>query len=381
VTLRNPLLAWLRRLDPRLVDGLLVAALAAAVLVQQLHLNPGHVYRPAMAVVGGVLPLLWRRRYPLAAHLLVIAALVAGGQQPVTASLFATFVGFYSVAAYSRWRVPAVVLPMLGALTLWLLVPLSHPSIPAWGLELTGGLGVWVIGNSVASLRTRAFSLEERALRVERERELSTQLALAGERARISRELHDIVAHSVSVISVQANVARKLMRKDPDSAAAALVSVEGSAREALSELRSLLGLLGEGSDAELGPQPGIDQLGLLVRRVGAAGLPVRLEVAGRARPLPPGLDLAAYRIVQEALTNSLRYAHGADTRVSVAYDDSELRLAIVNEPGGAAAGPAGSGRGLLGLKERASIYGGEVEAGRRPEGGFAVRARLPLLPA
>jgi len=188
VTLRNPLLAWLRRLDPRLVDGLLVAALAAAVLVQQLHLNPGHVYRPAMAVVGGVLPLLWRRRYPLAAHLLVIAALVAGGQQPVTASLFATFVGFYSVAAYSRWRVPAVVLPMLGALTLWLLVPLSHPSIPAWGLELTGGLGLWVIGNSVASLRTRAFSLEERALRVERERELSTQLALAGERARISLE-------------------------------------------------------------------------------------------------------------------------------------------------------------------------------------------------
>jgi len=226
-------------------------------------------------------------------------------------------------------------------------------------------------------LQTEA--LRERSQQLERERELSTRLARADERQRIARELHDVVAHSVSVMVVQAGAARTLVGRDSERAATALLAVEASGRQALGELRHLLGLLTD-ADAEptLAPQPGLDQLGPLIERVNQSGLSVDLGIDGMRRPLSPGLDLTAYRIVQEALTNALKYARGARTQVHVDFGEKELRVEVVDGGGTSLDGVSGAGRGLLGMRERVAIYDGELEAGPRPEGGFAVRARLPL---
>jgi len=204
-------------------------------------------------------------------------------------------------------------------------------------------------------------------------------VALADERQRIARELHDVVAHSVSVMVVQTGAARTLLTRAPDQAAEALLAVERSGREALGELRALLGLLTQ-ADAEpaLAPQPGLGQLDRLVERVGEAGLPIELHVDGTPRALPPGLDLTAYRILQEALTNALKYAGGARTTVTVEFGERELRLEVLDAGVQKPNGQAGAGRGLLGMHERVAVYGGHLETGQRPEGGFAVRARLPL---
>jgi signal transduction histidine kinase len=186
----------------------------------------------------------------------------------------------------------------------------------------------------------------------------------------------------VSVMVVQAGAGRRLLARQPERAGEAMREVESSGRDALTELRRLLGVLAERPDElVLAPQPGLGQLDALVDRVGSAGVPVALRVVGSPRPLPPGLDLAAYRILQEALTNVLKHAAGARTEVVVEYGESDLRLAVVDEGVSRSAGPAVAGRGLLGMHERAAVYGGDVEAASRPEGGFAVRARLPLEPA
>src|SRR5262249_20805375 len=240
--------------------------------------------------------------------------------------------------------------------------------VPSWLLELIVGLGVWSAGNAVRERQARADALEERAHQLERERELATRVALAEERGRIARELHDVVAHSVSVMLVQAGAARTQLPKQPERATDALRQVETSGREALAELRRMLGLLTDADTAaELAPQPGLEQLERLVERVGQAGLDGGIQIAGDRRSLPPGLDLTAYRIVQEALTNALKYAAGARTSVVVEYDETEVRLAIFDSGGNSADETEGAGRGLLGMRERVAVYGGALEAGRRPE--------------
>jgi signal transduction histidine kinase len=246
--------------------------------------------------------------------------------------------------------------------------------IPASGFELILGLTLWLVAGAVRQL-------QERNRQLERERELATRVALAQERARIARELHDVVAHSVSVMVVQAGAGRRLAAGQDGRAAEAMQSVESAGREALSELRRLLGLLTE-DDGEpaLAPQPGLAQLQVLVERVGSAGLPVEVRLEGSPRPLPPGLDLTAYRIIQEALTNVLRHAKGARTEVLVQFLESELRLEVRNADGQGAPRLDGSGRGLIGMKQRVAVYGGRLEAGGRPGGGFTVHASLPLLP-
>jgi signal transduction histidine kinase len=227
----------------------------------------------------------------------------------------------------------------------------------------------------------RADVLEERNLQLQREQELSTRVALQDERQRIARELHDVVAHSVSVMVVQAGAARTQLRRDVARSEEALLAVEATGREALSELRRLLGLLTEAeATPALAPQPGLDQLDRLVSRVSQAGLRVQVEVTGEPRALPAGVDLTAYRVLQEALTNALRYAPGAQTRVQVAYDDEALVLDVVNDRSADARNgvQAGAGRGLIGMQQRVAVYGGELSAGRTEAGGFAVHARLPL---
>jgi len=373
--------AWrrLNALDPLLVDGALAATLAIAAAVEYRHYPPPLSPFKLALEVASVLPLVGRRRYPFVCQLLQVGLAVGFLAPPTVPAFFSYLIGYYSVGAHSRYRVLPLVLMIAGQLALALAVPQSRPPLPdrIENTLLTGGL--WLAGNAVRNRQARAEAMEERALRLERERELAGRIAIVDERARIARELHDVVAHSVSVMVVQAGAARRLLARRPERAGEALQSVEASGREALTELRHLLGLLTERTpDATLSPQPGLDQLDALVDRVTAAGLDVTLRVEGPPRPLPPGLDLTAYRVVQEALTNVLKHAAGARTEVIVRFLDGDLELEVVDAGGRPGDSAAGAGRGLIGMRERVVMYGGEVEARRRPEGGFAVRARLPL---
>ncbi|MFI5677397.1 sensor histidine kinase [Streptomyces cellulosae] len=259
---------------------------------------------------------------------------------------------------------------------------------------------------TVAWWRTRRrwqSAVGERGWLLERERESASRSAVAAERDRIARELHDIVSHNVSLMVVQAGAAREVLDTMPDEAAAALRAVEDAGRGAMTDLRHLLGLLApsqSGDDAayegggevagpvELAPQPGLDRLGPLVDRISFAGLPVEVRICGEPRPLPQGIDVTAYRIVQEALTNALRHGDGGEAEVTVRYADHALRVEVLNTGPSVLTGTAptrtvprhgeGTGRGLLGLRERVAVYGGDLDARRRLGGGYRVRARIPL---
>ncbi|WP_083976523.1 sensor histidine kinase [Kitasatospora azatica] len=263
----------------------------------------------------------------------------------------------------------------------WLVVALVAAVVAA------GWLGV-------ALLRERRLhrkALEDRGWLLERERESAARGAVDAERARIAQELHDIVSHNVSLMVVQAGAAREVLESMPEAAAAALGAVEGAGRDAMTELRHLLGLLApaaDGTDREpdLAPQPSLRRLSALVDRIAFAGLPVEVRISGEPRTLPTGIDLTAYRIVQEALTNALRHGDGGKAEVTVRYSERYLRVEVLNSgpsvlrggapaPGGRA---DGTGRGLLGLRERVAVYGGDLDARRRLGGGYRVRARLPL---
>jgi signal transduction histidine kinase len=206
------------------------------------------------------------------------------------------------------------------------------------------------------------------------------------ERARIARELHDVVTHNVSVMVIQAGAARKVLATAPDKASDALIAVEAGGRAAMAELRQVIGLLGIDGDntdphdgADLTPQPGLDQLESLVARVRDAGLPVELTVLGRVRPLSPGVELAAYRVVQESLTNTMKHASGAAAMVTVEHRDDALRIEVVDTGGTPSeSGRAGQGRGLIGLRERLAVYGGTLHAGPRLTGGYRVEAHIPV---
>jgi signal transduction histidine kinase len=231
----------------------------------------------------------------------------------------------------------------------------------------------WFSGLVLNRKFAQAAEAHERAQRLEAERE-----ALIGEeRRRIARELHDVVAHSVSVMTVQAGGVRRLLRPDQEREREALLVVESTGREALTEMRRLLGMLRKTEEAPLAPMPGLEGLGALVQQVRDAGLPVDFRVKGEPVPLPPGIDVSAYRIVQEALTNALKHAGEARAEVTLRYAQDVIEVEIVND-GTADANGAVPGHGLVGMEERAALYGGKLEAGPRREGGFAVRAQLPV---
>jgi signal transduction histidine kinase len=224
----------------------------------------------------------------------------------------------------------------------------------------------------------RRRRLNEARLEVEKE---EAEAAIAEERARIARELHDIVAHAISVIVLQARGARRVIHAEPDEASMALDAIERTGSQALGEMRRLLGLLREGDEElAMAPQPTLGRLDELVAQVRAAGLPVELSIEGKPMELPPGVDLSAYRIVQEALTNALKHAGPATARVAVRYVDTGLEVEISDDGAGSGNG-SGGGHGLAGIRERVTIFGGDVEAGAQPEGGYAVRAWLPYASA
>jgi signal transduction histidine kinase len=240
----------------------------------------------------------------------------------------------------------------------------------------------WLAGAALRQRTVRAAQAEERTAALEREHR-DAQVAVADERARIARELHDVVAHSVSVMTVQAGAARMLLNTDPSQAVAPLLAVEETGRQAMTELRRLLGILRPDDDSiDIAPQPGLDDLPALVDTVSEAGLQVEMRAGGTIRPLAPGVGLAAYRIVQEALTNSLRHAEAKHVRVCVDYGTEELHLEVRDDGQGQQSAHHGHGvyhgRGLAGMRERAVVYGGELEAGPEPGGGYAVRASLPI---
>ncbi|HXL44153.1 MAG TPA: histidine kinase [Gaiellaceae bacterium] len=231
----------------------------------------------------------------------------------------------------------------------------------------------------MAPIRHRRLSerhLETRALTAEREEK--ARAAVAEERVRIARGLHDVVAHAISVIVVQARGGRRSLATEPEEAQEAFDSIEATAVEALAEMRRLLGVLRKGDEElALAPQPSLRHLGTLVAQVREAGLPVELSVEGETTALPPGVDLSAYRIIQEALTNALKHAGPATARVLVRYGPEDLEVEVT-DTGRRPTGGDGSGHGLVGMRERVTLFGGQLEAGRPGEGGFAVRARLPL---
>jgi signal transduction histidine kinase len=300
------------------------------------------------------------------------------GLEPTLTPFFDALACAVALGAIPDRRRRALGFPlMLGATTT---VAFAQPS---GGLDDVAWLSffftaAWVVGYAIATRTRLARELRERAERAERERERLAEEAVADERARIARELHDVVAHSVSVMVVQAAGVRRLLKPDQEREREALLVVERIGRESLTEMRRMLGVLRtSGEGAALTPSPGLQHVDRLVEQARRAGLSVDFEVSGEPVQLPSGLDLSAYRILQEGLTNALKHGERSKASIRVRYGTDELELEVVDE----SARPAGvldDGHGLAGMRERVAVYGGEFEAGPRDEGGFRVRARLPL---
>jgi signal transduction histidine kinase len=323
------------------------------------------------------LPLIWRRTQPMLVFALVV--LGALGSNPPPAVFGPIMISAYSMGAYSRYRALSLGVLLATATVVLATVGGQLPSLPDFAGPYVVVLPLWLIGNALRSRQDRIEALQERAILFEREQVAATKIALAEDRARVARELHDVVAHSVSVMVVQAGAARQVLPTNSEGSREALLAVEATGRETMTELRNLLGVLhAEGSDLALTPQPGVEQLDTLVQRVGDAGLPVQFRVEGEPRPLPVGIDLAAYRIVQEALTNALKHSGLARTQVILDYREDELKVEILDDGSQQVVTGDMTGRGLAGMQERVELYGGTLEVGPRLERGYAVRAWLPL---
>ncbi|WP_307848538.1 sensor histidine kinase [Microbispora oryzae] len=383
--------AWARRhsmvMDALTASPLALLCVVTAPMLTASRLAPdGFPQRCLVLLVSAVLvvPLLWRRRYPV--QVFAIVALAAFAQWlaafPVILGDFAVLVAMFAVASRcsTRWAVAAGLIAELGLLLAML--RWSPDVARAFPSSSVFVIAIWIAGIYLNTRRRYVESLVERAERAERERDQQARIAAAAERARIARELHDVVAHNVSVMVVQADGAAYAIDREPEQARRAVQAISSTGRQALAEMRRLVGVLRQdaGSPAEeYAPQPGVAQLDELIKQVTASGLPTRFEVSGTPRALPEGEQLAIYRIVQEALTNALKHGGpGARANVDVRYTYGEVELEISDDGRGAAAPRGEGGHGLIGMRERAAMYGGVVEAAPRPGGGFRVRARIPL---
>ena len=361
-----------------------------------------------LLTLAQAVPLVWRRRAPvtvLAVTGLAALAHLAIGYRP-TWTEFGVLIALYTVAAHCprRRSMLAAAAVAAGLAVYAALAMVRYPSpleedVQGWVVSYVQFAAAWFLGDVQQRRLAYTAKLEALNAQLATEQELRSRWAVAEERARIARELHDVVAHSVSVMVVQAGAARRTLASSPDQATTALGQIESTGRQALVEMRRLLGLLRDGDreDAALAPQPGLAHLESLAAAAREAGLPVEVAVEGESRPLPAGVDLSAYRIVQEALTNSLKHAGPARASVRVCYGREVLEVQVWDdgngsEPPSAAAvplRPAGSpvgsdrqdrrsGHGLIGMRERVAMFGGTLEAGPRPGGGYRVAARLPL---
>jgi signal transduction histidine kinase len=366
------------------------AAVVALALVAEIQVWMGPVLAPpgalAVMVVLWALALLLRRRFPFAAPVFVffLYGTVSFADRDAVSSLdtgaFMLLLAFWAVGAQQEARQAAAGVA-IGCATVAVLIERDLRIEASNGIEeAILGAGLALAAFVFERRARRAAALEERAVRLEREREQRERVAVAEERRRIARDLHDVVAHGVGVMTVQAGAARLLLENDPGRAREPLLAVEEAGRQALAELRRLLGMLRRDErDPGLRPQPGLGDLEELVARARRAGLPVELVIEGAPVPLPAGVDLAAYRIVQEGLTNTRKHAGPARACVAVRYGPEALELEISDD--GRAGANGEGGHGLVGMRERVALYGGRLETGPRPDGGFTVRAHLPLEPA
>ena len=373
-------------------NGLLVdtvVALSLAALSLLAFASGARDVGPAGAVTVVLLlleslPLILRRRYPLAVVLLVVGAtivhiVVTPEEQELSAGL-GVLVALYTAGERLDRRTSVAVLAVTGAVAAALFNGRAGFTGSLQSLiqtELIFGVA-WLVGDisRVRGLYTQTLELQTQLL--EREREERARRAVLEERQRIARELHDVVAHHVSVIVIQAGGARQAMERRPAEARTALEAIESTGRQALTEMRRFLGILGEGQMQE--PMPGLDRLDDLLEHVRSAGLPVELTVQGEPRPLDPGLELSAYRIIQEGLTNSLKHAGGGRARVTVRFQPNALEIAIEDERKAGTSPevePAHDGRGLVGMRERVAMFRGTFAA-QPTTTGFRVTARLPV---
>ena len=341
-----------------------------------------------IAIVAGLVViagLAWRVRAPLVVLALAFGAMAlawAGPQHAPNAFVLALLVAVYSVGAQTAG--PQALIGALGVGALVIVAILENlRAIQGYGdvlfLVLVLG-GPWLAGRSIRLRREREQLLEERAVILERDREEKIRAAMAAERARIARDLHDVVAHSISIMVIQARGGRRSLATNARETSTALDAIETVGSQALTEMQRLLEVLrAEDEEADLAPKPTLRHVGVLAGQVSDAGLPVEVSVEGDPFDLPPGIELTAYRILQEALTNALKHAGRASARVAIRYAPDALELEVV-DTGRGARGQShdGTGHGLSGMRERARLYGGQIEIGPEIGGGFAVRARFPI---
>lgn len=364
-------------------SDLALAAVLAFLSVLDVVLSSD--WRGPLAVNVVVVPTLalalaWRRRYPLAVLGVVmggIAALsLAFGTSETWSYVFITLVAVYSAAAHGSHRLIAVLLIAAGVLVTDLRDPAINNfgdavwSSTLFGLAFLAGLSGW-------AFQTRSSTLERRAEALESEEEERAEAAAAEERRRIARELHDIISHSLGVLVLQAGAAEQVLDRDPERARGVLRSIRATGQEAIGEMSTLLGLVRGEAERSREPQPSLADVGRLVENAREGGLPIQLSIEGDRRALPAALELSAFRIIQEGITNSVKHAGRAPTRVVVRYREHDLELEVTDEGTGTQNG-AGSGSGLAGISERVAVFGGRFEAGPRPDAGWTIRAELPL---
>ena len=375
-----------------IADAFIVAIAVASLIEIAVSVVPSSKLSLAVMTVASDACLLLHRRFPFGAPLAATAVIagasffVASGLRALAVPVLGAIVAGW-LMGYGNDRRRAVI----GLFLQYGCVQMTTANFdqPGAGDIVFTSLLIgapWLAGQTVRVRAEIGRELEQRTHELEAAREDVAQSAIVGERLRIARELHDVVAHSISVMTIQAGAARLLLGESAERAEEPLLRVEETGRETLSEMRRLLGVLRLGSETHerLEARPSLEHLGFLLDQYRDAGLPVELVVEGTERPLPPGLDLAAYRVVQEALTNTLKHAAGATAAVAVDYGSDSLTLSVTDsgcdERAGAATARAGGegGHGLVGMRERAEIYGGHLNAGPSESGGFCVSARFPL---
>jgi signal transduction histidine kinase len=373
-----------------LADGALALVLAVASLLELFATNDPEAHwggRGPLQVVLALavtLPLLLRVRAPIAVLMVVVAGVVVldgiSSAHPSFEPFAAMVIAVYSLGAHTSGRQARLGVVLLAGVAAAAVAASAAGGHSVAGLLSPGFwlLAAWVVGWIIRGWRTRTLELEGLTRELEEQRDLQAEAAVTVERGRIARELHDVVAHNVSMMVVQAGAAARVLEGAQPHVRDALAAIAETGRGTVDEMRTLLGVLRASEDGlALSPQPGVGDLERLVESVREAGLPVELHVEGQPAPLPQALDLSAYRIVQEALTNTLKHAGPARARVDVRYGANAVELEISDDGSGGGNG-GGSGHGLIGIRERVAMLGGDVEAGPGDGGGFAVRARLPV---
>jgi signal transduction histidine kinase len=371
--------AAMTRLRATRQDAMIAAALAIPSLVQVLVAPIAPRAVGVVIALVSTVPIAFRRAHPFGAALTGVSAWWLETDGYILVGYAAAFLLFYSLGAHEPDRRKLLAACAFALIAGAVGVTRSDPLVYEYVGSLFIVVGPTLVGRIVRRQEEQAARLRELTHHLEVERERSAHTAVAEERARIARELHDVVAHGVSVIAIQADAAEAALDRDPDLARAPLQAIHSSAGEALADMRRLLGVLREDEDGnELAPQPGLAQLDALIDRARGAGVPISLIQSGEPRELPASLDLSAYRILQEALTNVRKHARGAAATIALDWAPDALELRISDRGPGANGSAPGDGHGLVGMRERVKVHGGELRTGSAPQGGFEVHARLPL---